>query len=493
MDNQQLLDYIRQQLQQGVDKETIKNSLLAQGWQEQDINMAFQAAMPSLVTATPKKKKWKKVILIIIGVAVLLIAVIIFLPSFLNFFAKDIPPINDSDILLKKVNVPDNQNAYFNLIKLDKIIYEPEEKSELVINMATGKAWDETVAEEIVSRNVEAFGHFAEAARKPRFQDPASADPANISPNTVLPSMNTWRRVARLSAIRAMHLANQGKDKEAMEEALNSVKIGQKIQESQAPLIEYLVAIAMKDVGLEAIQRTVSSSKLSSAELTNYAQELNAFYKNEDGLINSFKGEYHMQFWTMDALASGNKEALQEVVGEEESENPEISEKIKNNYYFQPNKTKLLFAEYTRANIKSANQPCGEIKATEVPRLAPTNPAKLYTEENAIGKILHDVVAASLTSVSTKKCEEDLLVAATQAIVAIKAYKNDVGSYPATLNDLIPRYLSSVPVDSFDGKALKYSSAKKIVYSVGQDLQDSSGSTGDDWRKMPDPTFKIGF
>lgn len=41
MTNQQLLDYIKQQLQQGVSREQIKSSLLTNGWQENDINEAF--------------------------------------------------------------------------------------------------------------------------------------------------------------------------------------------------------------------------------------------------------------------------------------------------------------------------------------------------------------------------------------------------------------------------------------------------------------------
>jgi hypothetical protein len=433
-----------------------------------------------------------KAILIIAGAVVLSIAIVIFLPNLLHLFAKDIPPINDSDIILKKINVPDHQNAYFDLRNLDKkVIYEPEGKSELVMNMATGKAWDETVAREIVARNTEAFGYFAKAARKPKFQDPAFADPENISPYTVLPPMDTWRRMARLSAIRAVYLANQGKDKEAMGEALNSVKIGQKIQESQASIIGYLTALRMKGVGLEAVQRVAHLSRMSSSDLTNYARALNAFYENEGGLINAFKGEYHTQLWIINGLAEGNEEALREVFGEAGSEDPRIVGLLRNNYYFQPNKTKLLFAERTRADIKNVNQPCGEIKETDVPRLAPIGSVKLYATENAIGKILHDSFAGDLTTVIMMKCEEDLLVAVTQAILAIKAYKNDTGNYPATLSDLIPRYLASVPIDPFDGKALKYSPAKKIVYSVGRDLQDNGGSTGDDWRRMPDPTFRI--
>lgn len=43
MINQQLLDYIKQQLQQKIPRETVTNSLLAQGWQKSDIEEAFNS------------------------------------------------------------------------------------------------------------------------------------------------------------------------------------------------------------------------------------------------------------------------------------------------------------------------------------------------------------------------------------------------------------------------------------------------------------------
>lgn len=490
MVNQQLLDYIKQQTQQGINSEQIKQSLLANGWQASDIEAAFNELQ---TPAQPKKRRSKKIVLITIAIIVLLIISFLSLPRFLSLFSKDIAPINDSDLQLQKVSVADSDNAYFDLIKIGGVIYEPKDKSQIILDMVAGKTWDSQLAEEIVSKNSQAFAYFVEAARKPKYQDPETADPANITLSTPLTDIRFWRPITKLSIIRAMYLAKQGKDKEALDEALNSVIVGQKIQESQALLINYLGAIRMKGAGLETIQKIIFSSKLTSAELKQYAQELNKFYKNEDGLIMAFKGEYHAQSWAIDSIVRGNIEALKSIVGEEESQNLEIAKKIKDNYYFQPNKTKLLFAEYARANIKSVNQSCGEIKVTEVKPLTPTNPAKLYIEENVIGKILHDVIAASLTDVSMKKCQEDLLVGATQAMIAIKAFKNDTNNYPASLNELIPNYLASIPQDPFDGKSLKYSATKKILYSVGEDLQDSGGSTGDDWRKMADPTFILNF
>lgn len=43
MTNQQLLDYVRQQLQAGISKEEIKKALLDSGWQESDIDEAFSS------------------------------------------------------------------------------------------------------------------------------------------------------------------------------------------------------------------------------------------------------------------------------------------------------------------------------------------------------------------------------------------------------------------------------------------------------------------
>ena len=50
MVNQQILDYIKQQLQQGVSREIISSNLISQGWQQQDVNEAFSQATGQNIT-----------------------------------------------------------------------------------------------------------------------------------------------------------------------------------------------------------------------------------------------------------------------------------------------------------------------------------------------------------------------------------------------------------------------------------------------------------
>jgi type II secretory pathway pseudopilin PulG len=63
--------------------------------------------------------------------------------------------------------------------------------------------------------------------------------------------------------------------------------------------------------------------------------------------------------------------------------------------------------------------------------------------------------------------------------LALRAYLLDHGRYPATLDELIPGYLPSLPIDPFtDGAPLKYrtTSSGYLLYSVGPDTIDNGGT-----------------
>ncbi len=82
---------------------------------------------------------------------------------------------------------------------------------------------------------------------------------------------------------------------------------------------------------------------------------------------------------------------------------------------------------------------------------------------------------------------------------ALAAYRHDNSRYPAKLDDLAPKYLTSVPSDLFSGKALIYrpSEIGYLFYSVGVNGKDEGGRgadgnpPGDDLSvRMPLPELK---
>ena len=52
------------------------------------------------------------------------------------------------------------------------------------------------------------------------------------------------------------------------------------------------------------------------------------------------------------------------------------------------------------------------------------------------------------------------------------------GNLPETLQALVPDYLPAVPRDPFDGQPFRYSTERRIIYSVGEDLTDDGGTRG---------------
>lgn len=442
-----------------------------------------------IIPTPPRHSKVKKVLKIFGFTIFGAISILYFLPDILGLFFKDIPPIDDSDIRFTEVlNTPKDQNAYFDLVKLEESIYFPDDKSDLVKDIVAGKTWDEQVVEEIILQNVDTLVHFNNAAQKPLYQDPIAMDPKDMTPDAVLPPLNIFRNGAYISALKALSLSKEGKGGEAVEEALNSARIGQKIQNSRTHLIGYLISIVMKQVGMGALQGVTASSSLKTDDIKKYIEELDNFYKNEEGLINSFRSEYR-----------GMLEPLDIAEVQEFLPNNNLYERTLfkvTNYRYQPNKMDALYAGYAREHIQNVNRPCYALEWTEFKKLSRAdNTFVFWVQENAIGYLLHDITGASSRStVITRKCEEDALVATTQTLLAIKAYKNDTKKYPDSLDQLVPTYLSKVPEDPFDGKSIKYSLDKKIIYSVGRDLKDSGGVEAGENKEAPsDQVVKILF
>jgi hypothetical protein len=64
--------------------------------------------------------------------------------------------------------------------------------------------------------------------------------------------------------------------------------------------------------------------------------------------------------------------------------------------------------------------------------------------------------------------------------LAVERFRLKTGQPPATLEELVPEFLESVPIDPFDGQPLRYRRSENgyVVYSVSLNLQDDGGSYG---------------
>jgi hypothetical protein len=427
----------------------------------------------------------KKLFIVFCGVFA---AILAFATIVVFVFSRDILPPDDKDLALKTIVIPKEENAFYDLERLGNslektlVVREPPD----IFDYLAGKKWDEAAIAKALEENKYALSLFDAAVQKPKFQDPAFADPTKISLGARITTVSATNSIVRISALMALHLMKQGREKEALDEAMKIVELGGKMQKSQGTFIHYLAAAGIKRVGLETIQRIARESKMLSPEIVRpYITRLETFTQNEEELRQAFKMEYHMNALSTDMVASGKL-----WFGAEEGVPPAPG--ADHPFHFKPNKTKLLFAQLSRDYIADVGKPCAQIETKEVERKIPKPSAvKLLFTENGIGQLMYDAAAVGLKELIISKCGEDFHVAATQAMLALRAYRVAQGVYPASLQELVPNYIPQIPLDPFDGQPIRYSATKKILYSVGKDGVDSGGSEGDNWQDMPDPTFKI--
>jgi hypothetical protein len=443
-----------------------------------------------------KEKNFLYIVTTVLGcIVVVPVAAIIIL----NITAIDEQPPYDSDLALKKVEIPKDQNIAedldFSFPHKDGNIPKINRETATTTNMATGKTWDSDVASKFIADNEKFFTWFdQEFPKKLYYQDPALADPAAISDNPaaiVLPSLNTLRMMARAESIRAEYLFRNGKEKEAIDESIKIIRLGHMIVSSQGTIIEYLVGIAIKDLGYKRLRLLVDRTAMPQNLLMHYLEILAQYRDNHSGLKVAWKFEYLMQKWTAQNLRDLYRKKLMD---DWSDMTPLIYE---GNYYYKPNKTAHIFADSARRNIANVDRLCSDRIPYHQEPITLSNSlldsARILFIENAVGKILDEIINVSLDSLFVKKCSLDFSGQSSELLLALKIYQIENKILPSDLHDLITYVPASTLQDPFDGKQIRYSQDKKIIYSVGSDGIDSGGSDEINWSRSLDPTVEFSF
>ena len=446
----------------------------------------------------------------------------------LVILSQDEPPPDDSDLQVHREAIPEEENAYWYFAKIGGVLDLPKEEDRtadeetpdderlagaaLMNAILEGKAWDAAFVEDLWQRNQKAVRLLEQGLACPQIQAPA------IRFNSEVPEVCGWLGVARLLNLHAMLLFKQEREAEAFDEAVRLLQLGHTIEGARGTVVHYLVGKMVKQEGIGRMRIMLSEAALETDVLTSYSRRLGEYGANEPGVSDAFRVEYAMMADLLEVLKAGKMslEAVHmgyaiEAAGD--GPQPSLPERIAFFWHFRLNRTKHLCAERFRALIADIPTPYAQIERLTRPGNLP-HPLHPLLPSNTVGELVFLSLMPVLDSFLLAKCEESVDVAATRALLAMKAFKVEKGRLPETLDELVPEYLDAVPLDDFDGKPLRYNAEKKVIYSVGKDLKDAGGMTKEEqkawwieehpyWNEeedgkpgvwgMPDPSFPIEF
>lgn len=146
MVTQQLIDYIKQQLQNGSDRESIKNSLITNGWSESDIIQALNTIgnQPTQTNLTPTTNKpgSKKIYYVVFAVLLLVAGItggFFYLKNKTSLLSGKVELNNKTLSQWKQIEQVDNQGCREIATKSDKIFVSCEDH--LYKSLDGGKTW----------------------------------------------------------------------------------------------------------------------------------------------------------------------------------------------------------------------------------------------------------------------------------------------------------------------------------------------------------------
>ncbi|MHB8710109.1 MAG: hypothetical protein ACYC6X_00985 [Minisyncoccota bacterium] len=486
MISQQLLDYIKQQRQQGVSSEKIRNSLIANGWQPSDIDQVFSTTdnigQVSPLSVKPHKRHLAlKVVFAILIAPFVLAALFVITINILGLMHPDSPPPDDSDLSLPVVNIPDGQNSFFDLTKAVPAVD--------TLQSATSSDSERNAALMSLNASLEA------AAQKQFYQDPASADPREVTYDTILPPLNSFRHAFKFNDDAALSVASSGNPAAGINTAMLGVKVAQQMENAQGDLIEWLVPVAIKTDALQTMIAIATSSTVNPKDLIADASVLTNYNDDGSGLVRAFKGEYYMHKSTIEGITHDYSST--QMTSDQSSFLMNAQKVDRTNFYWHPNELLAMDVRDNRERIQNAETPCVNfhIDTAYEARIAREKAAisiwSLLFTPNAAGIIVHGIIDSTLDTVNIKRCNENTILAATQLVFGLKAYEQNHHALPATLDDLVPQYLSVLPLDPYSGRAFVYQPEQKRFYSVGSNHEDVGGSPGADPSLAKNPTFTI--
>ena len=160
-------------------------------------------------------------------------------------------------------------------------------------------------------------------------------------------------------------------------------------------------------------------------------------------------------------------------------------------YVLHPNRSLALWADRYRAYQRGAKT-CAPIDMPSrwIAR-DPFGKLRVLVSPNSVGELLFAIAAPNFDRFNLKRCLLDVEVGATKLRLALRAHRHDRGALPTRLAALVPRYLSEIPQDSFDGEPLRYDAAAALVWSVGADRQDRHGERREGEEELLEPAFPI--
>ncbi len=401
------------------------------------------------------------------------------------------------DLLAGVVPVPDEENSALEILELaDELgaIREGQQKSDDYpwLGRAETPDWpapwlDEMIVtvDEFLSRQEALLANLDVIADMPRGsfgRDYYAGDALSI----LLPETTTVRTAAKLMELAAERDARLGDMERAVQRLITVLNIGHSHADDPI-LISMLVVAAVEELGVNALEHILTQHRFDEPALERL-QHAFADRGSVSLVARGLSGERVGQLALSDYVKRHGIQSISNAAlggGKSWSVTNWALAGI-----LDLNLAKAI--ELLTPVVEAADSHATAIKAADDmdAALASTSPLSVRYF------ITHSLVS-SLSRSCVFFAQRAAHMRCTVAALAMERYRLANGAWPVSLDELVPEYLDSVPIDPFDEKPMRFATKDGyvVIYSVGENGVDDGGDVQMSAKKMGRPRVlpDVGF
>jgi hypothetical protein len=309
--------------------------------------------------------------------------------------------------------------------------------------------------------------------------DPATWQwPGGIQVTDIMAPQDYLEKVREMSfamRMKVQQLSRQGHHEEALQHCLSLVAFGHRLHGSKGTIIHQMVASNTFTFALSLIEEVIANGAFTEGQLQQIQIHLEPLTGcSPTDYAFALRGEYL-------SLKRSLPEARQKgwgVMYDGSTPLPGILGRM-----VKPNHTMRIDLALVRPVVAALTrswreaQIANEQLSRDIQRLqSQIHKPRFYLDGNYGGKVLviqtHTMTQSFLSRVLVTNAQHQEVF----TMLALRRFELQYGRLPATLDELVPAYLPTAPIDPFSNAPLRWIVASKTLYSVGSNLTDDGGT-----------------
>ena len=427
-----------------------------------------------------------------LGSATLLALVLIALPGWIALNSGDAPAPDDRDLRVARSASAGSENGYTRFEAASQAARLPRDGPtwDRFHAFRAGQSWEPEWISELVAQNAAATALLRAGLASPAF---AFALPGDArAGNTRVATLFRVQQLIALAGAQARILLRDGNSRDAIELASLGLRAGKRLSEAEdVDLLGLAMARTFQSLSLIDLEHATRSTRLAPDVARRLVLVLESTRLRAEDWQRAWSIEYERLLSDVDALGTASSSAG---IWSMPLESPLLL--LPHAYRWHPNQTVAVLAELYRGQRRKSALFCADagLAGDRGADLAQATRLTSAFAPNALGRlVIGQVRARDLDRFQFDRCQLETHASLVEALIAAKAYSDSEGALPARLEDLVPRYLDTLPLDRYVGAPLRYARAAPAVYSIGADLADAGGGASPNPDDPDEPGLSLAF